>query len=728
MDKKSPLVHLLIVLLMLGHLPLSSGEQTDDDDGDNVLIDFCPQTESTDTFIDPAGCGENDEPWTSFGFDFQLTETPFGGYTLFAHSTLTVTESQVITFELTVPNSWDKSEIVFESWDEDNEVDVDLYMYDGAAQWLAYAQDASSSSEVLEAMFDLDTHSTTRYIFDATVYSGSGDVDFYLSIEQNQAPLIQTKVTPEVFYPGEIILIDACATFDMKDENLSFAWTGEGQAYGCDFETVPVYQETELLLQVTDESGMTTSEIITLTPQTMPTCNSVKSAEEFDLFDLEFDQIINIEPNSKFNYIDIPFTESDLILGFGIGYEYITYIEGELSIVSNITNQTSDYNKVVTHKATNSDLDYEIAFRPYIELDIISVDDMSEGWITVQIPLPSSEQVYTDQPFLTLAGMEIYYWEDFVILGEGSQQNELEILISEQVVLSEIDLYPFVQNLIQLTPLSGGSEFLDLFVDISLPLAFEAEMDVQAFTAISMLHNLETGSFSEDMDSSLWNLATNSLRLDYLDLEETSSITVDFKVNSSTDSRHTIHAIQGLITSVEVTGMLTLGAVIDSAWFGTLLNESWVLMSAEESQNNYVGETLPYLTCGLIEFAGDADGDGVIDEADIFPDDSSEQNDTDGDGVGDNADVFPNDANESSDSDMDGVGDNADAFPNDPNESSDSDMDGVGDNADAFPNDPLKSDLEEVDNSKESEDTPSLSFLLAFSMILLAGISYRKRV
>jgi len=40
----------------------------------------------------------------------------------------------------------------------------------------------------------------------------------------------------------------------------------------------------------------------------------------------------------------------------------------------------------------------------------------------------------------------------------------------------------------------------------------------------------------------------------------------------------------------------------------------------------------------------------------------------------------------------------------------------------------LKSDLEEVDNSKESEDTPSLSFLLAFSMILLAGISYRKRV
>ena len=150
-------------------------------------------------------------------------------------------------------------------------------------------------------------------------------------------------------------------------------------------------------------------------------------------------------------------------------------------------------------------------------------------------------------------------------------------------------------------------------------------------------------------------------------------------------------------------------------------------MSAEESQFNYIGETLPYLTCGIIEIAGDADGDGVVDEVDIFPNDSSEQYDPDSDGVGDNADAFPNDANESSDLDSDGVGDNADAFPNDANESSDSDMDGIGDNADAFPNDPSKSILEEIDNSKVSEDTPSLSFLLSLSTILLAGILHRKR-
>ena len=42
----------------------------------------------------------------------------------------------------------------------------------------------------------------------------------------------------------------------------------------------------------------------------------------------------------------------------------------------------------------------------------------------------------------------------------------------------------------------------------------------------------------------------------------------------------------------------------------------------------------------------------------------SETQDTDGDGVGDNADVFPNDPSEWQDTDGDGVGDNSDPTPN----------------------------------------------------------------
>ncbi len=86
----------------------------------------------------------------------------------------------------------------------------------------------------------------------------------------------------------------------------------------------------------------------------------------------------------------------------------------------------------------------------------------------------------------------------------------------------------------------------------------------------------------------------------------------------------------------------------------------------------------------------DADGDGVFDKDDDFPNEPTQWMDSDGDGYGDNAsgndpDVFPNDPNEWKDTDGDEVGDNADKFPNDPDEWEDSDGDGIGDNSDFLP-------------------------------------------
>ena len=59
----------------------------------------------------------------------------------------------------------------------------------------------------------------------------------------------------------------------------------------------------------------------------------------------------------------------------------------------------------------------------------------------------------------------------------------------------------------------------------------------------------------------------------------------------------------------------------------------------------------------------DSDKDGIGDNSDVFPEDSSEWIDTDLDGVGDNADVFPENASEIADSDGDGFGDNIDRCP-----------------------------------------------------------------
>lgn len=104
----------------------------------------------------------------------------------------------------------------------------------------------------------------------------------------------------------------------------------------------------------------------------------------------------------------------------------------------------------------------------------------------------------------------------------------------------------------------------------------------------------------------------------------------------------------------------------------------------------------------------DSDGDGVLDDDDLFPEDSLDWADHDGDGIGDNADpdddndyrpdledAFPLDPTEWLDTDGDSIGNNADTdddndgyldvddqFSTDPSEHIDTDWDGIGNNAD----------------------------------------------
>ena len=77
------------------------------------------------------------------------------------------------------------------------------------------------------------------------------------------------------------------------------------------------------------------------------------------------------------------------------------------------------------------------------------------------------------------------------------------------------------------------------------------------------------------------------------------------------------------------------------------------------------------------------DGDGIGDNTDSFPTDTTEI--TDSEGIDDNADEPPTNAVEITDSDGDGIGDNTDSFPTDTTEITDSE--GIGDKADESPAD-----------------------------------------
>jgi cytochrome c peroxidase len=136
---------------------------------------------------------------------------------------------------------------------------------------------------------------------------------------------------------------------------------------------------------------------------------------------------------------------------------------------------------------------------------------------------------------------------------------------------------------------------------------------------------------------------------------------------------------------------------------------------------------------------GDMDGDGVLNDDDAFPFDSTEQIDSDLDGLGNNSDLdddndgysdlveisvgtdplndtsFPydldNDGTPDSlddDIDGDGVDNNSDAFPEDSNEQLDTDSDGTGNNADTDDDGDGYSDSDEITAGSDPLDALSL--------------------
>jgi Leucine-rich repeat (LRR) protein len=109
-------------------------------------------------------------------------------------------------------------------------------------------------------------------------------------------------------------------------------------------------------------------------------------------------------------------------------------------------------------------------------------------------------------------------------------------------------------------------------------------------------------------------------------------------------------------------------------WIARLSALTYAADPAKFSSVSYLGAVDPtagvdpWWLFGATSDAPDADGDGITDAEDAFPNDASEFVDSDGDGTGDVADT---------DDDNDGVLDTADAYPYSPRFSIDADGDGI---------------------------------------------------
>jgi len=158
------------------------------------------------------------------------------------------------------------------------------------------------------------------------------------------------------------------------------------------------------------------------------------------------------------------------------------------------------------------------------------------------------------------------------------------------------------------------------------------------------------------------------------------------------------------------------------------------LIGCPDSDNDGIADLEdpePLLSLNGVSTSDDWDGDGIVNNIDVFPFDETQWNDTDNDGLGDeltgrNPDLSPNDGDndgylDPSNTSTDDLGcliypeDGRDYFPNDIREWSDFDGDCIGDNSDADDdNDGYSDDAEFLAGTSplSSESKPIESFVI----------------
>ena len=304
------------------------------------------------------------------------------------------------------------------------------------------------------------------------------------------------------------------------------------------------------------------------------------------------------------------------------------------------------------------------------------------AWVYPSIAFQSATQTVgetqTAQVTLTLSGTSpVYPVEVTIEIGGASDINNDDVSedISQNIIIS----------------------FANAETEVSLNLEFIDDSIIEDSETL-VLTIADTYNSSEGSES--WTIHSNNTHtINVADVNQAPEVSYSTEQDGSETQAPT--NIAGTIT---LTALIVDNNIADTHSYNwdlsSLGKESESTRSVEIDANSktpgdyeislsVTDDGLPSLTTDetftLTIAYGDTDGDGVLDNIDVFPEDATEDKDTDEDGVGDNADAFPTNALETSDTDNDGVGDNSDAFPTDGSETADTDSDGVGDNADAFP-------------------------------------------
>ena len=590
------------------------------------------------------------------------------------------------------------------------EPDLDLYLYDSNDNLVMSSETEGDDTEELQFWIN----QSEDYKIEVYAYEGDGKFDLYREVFSNPAPKIMVEeLNVDDPYLHDISLIDACKTYDINgdDDDITYTWSVNGatdllgslleSSNSCELVLYNV-ESTEVILTVSDSYNEESTQTWNIDPK----------APGFETNQLSNTQTIVGDDSVEFTFVNMGRT-FNIPGGDGlsatIGLQYDILVEFDHSFSNQFEFDSSDSAtqtlEVISASMDSNDVKY--SFKPSLLVEI----DYKNQSFDLPLPMLTNVESYEGQPQFSIADYEfdLYYWNEYVELDTSDLGALMSMGSLENFVLAEIDIFPVIEELIDLIGNSMGQAWVDTatdilgyFVDIEMPLSFE--VDIFAYTEhLSLLKYDCTACEIEGQPYSLLHTVTPQ---DDLPPEERIQVSSTFEITpDSSNMDYTLTVVNSLMNYiyVEVQPQIDLGLVINDIKvldltvfeFDTLENEYLYysvsdqkseFMLAVDSDGDGYSNSVDAFPQDPTEWQ-DSDGDGYGDNSDVFPQDSTEWADTDSDGYGDNADVFPQDSTEWADTDSDGYGDNSDVFPQDSTEWADTDSDGYGDNADVFPQD-----------------------------------------
>ena len=569
--------------------------------------------------------------------------------------------------------------------------DLDLILYNPSGNIVDSSRCADCWTESVSAIADSSGYWKVE-VDNYEQHSGRYDLD--RSFRENAAPKVVLNQIPSASWPPyvhEFWKIDACDSYDPDGWGLSYSWRIDGGSSETGYcsKSVRFHDSNTHTIRVTvsDSKGKSTTKSTTITPRAFPTSTMPMGDLAVSMDD---DRDPSASKRSDTYYIDIPGTSNDVWTYLELEYKFRTTQSGEVTYSSEMVDLGGGDKWRLDMGIKDIEAEYSFEFKPEIVLNFYFVNDGQ--WRDLRLPVPSLVEVdsYPNQPSFDYRGQTIYYWADYVDMPLDTENGAMTFSFDERVQLSGIDLYPFVEDLIDHYSGSGyATQFINWFADFEMPLSYNLDMQIEGYNYIDVVTKIEGGYNSAGTDYAEHILQNHHINSDRL------STSMEI---TRTDSILEVDQMVLLYKYVygDVTPNLDLRFKINGVTKATIDMATWDTESFFSAHRRYQTSTIHF------EWELDTDNDGVADSVDAFPNDRTQQTDADGDGYGDNPngnnpDAFFLDSTQWRDTDADGYGDNLDgtnpdAFMYDSTQWHDSDNDEYGDNPngnnpDAFPND-----------------------------------------